>query len=80
MEMYVNLLWGIFFIGKQKIVLFLKYRENSWEFVASALNIWYSVSSLKLWLPLLISSSMFDISMGRLDGENPRRLSRLVAF
>jgi hypothetical protein len=29
---------GYFFIGKQKVVLFLKYRENSWESAASALR------------------------------------------
>jgi hypothetical protein len=28
---------GYFFIGKQKVVLFPKYKENSWESVASAL-------------------------------------------
>lgn len=27
---------GCFFIGKQKIVLFSKYRKNIWESVASA--------------------------------------------
>jgi hypothetical protein len=31
-------LWGIFFIGKQKVVLFHKYRENGWESAASALR------------------------------------------
>jgi hypothetical protein len=29
-----------FFIGKQKVVLFPKYRENDWESAASALNIY----------------------------------------
>jgi hypothetical protein len=29
---------GYFFIGKQKVVLFHKYRENGWEFAASALK------------------------------------------
>jgi hypothetical protein len=29
---------GYFFIGKQKVVLFHKYRENSWESAASALT------------------------------------------
>jgi hypothetical protein len=29
---------GYFFIGKQKVVLFPKYRENSWESAASALT------------------------------------------
>jgi hypothetical protein len=29
---------GYFFIGKQKVVLFPKYRENGWESAASALN------------------------------------------
>jgi len=28
----------IFFIGKQKIVLFLKYKENDWKSAASALS------------------------------------------
>jgi hypothetical protein len=28
---------GYFFIGKQKVVLFPKYRENGWESAASAL-------------------------------------------
>jgi hypothetical protein len=27
-----------FFIGKQKVVLFPKYRENGWEFIGSALK------------------------------------------
>jgi hypothetical protein len=27
----------VFFIGNQKVVLFPKYRENSWEITASAL-------------------------------------------
>jgi hypothetical protein len=30
---------GYFFIGKQKVVLFPKYRENGWESAASALRI-----------------------------------------
>jgi hypothetical protein len=38
---------GYFFIGKQKVVLFPKYRENSWEFAASALR------------PFLVNSSNF---------------------
>jgi len=29
---------GCFFIGKQKIVLFPKYKENGWETAASALR------------------------------------------
>jgi hypothetical protein len=29
---------GYFFIGKQKIVLFPKHRENGWESAASALT------------------------------------------
>jgi hypothetical protein len=29
---------GYFFIGKQKVVLFPKYRENDWESAASALR------------------------------------------
>jgi len=29
---------GYFFIGKQKVVLFPKYRENGWESAASALT------------------------------------------
>lgn len=29
---------SIFFIGKQKVVLFLKYRENGWKSAASALK------------------------------------------
>jgi hypothetical protein len=29
---------GYFFIGKQKVVLFPKYRENGWESAASALR------------------------------------------
>jgi hypothetical protein len=28
---------GYFFLGKQKVVLFPKYRENGWESAASAL-------------------------------------------
>jgi len=28
---------GYFFIGKQKVVLFPKYRKNGWESAASAL-------------------------------------------
>jgi hypothetical protein len=28
----------VFFTGKQKVVLFPKYRENGWETNASALN------------------------------------------
>jgi len=31
---------GYFFIGKQKVVLFPKYRENGWESAASALSIY----------------------------------------
>jgi hypothetical protein len=31
---------GYFFIGKQKVVLFLKYRENSWKSAASAMREW----------------------------------------
>jgi hypothetical protein len=30
---------GYFFIGKQKVVLFPKYRKNGWESAASALMI-----------------------------------------
>jgi hypothetical protein len=29
---------GCFFLGKQKVVLFPKYRENGWEAAASALT------------------------------------------
>jgi hypothetical protein len=29
---------GYFFIGKQKVVLFPKYRENGWESAASTLR------------------------------------------
>jgi hypothetical protein len=29
---------GCFFLGKQKVVLFPKYRENGWEAAASALS------------------------------------------
>jgi hypothetical protein len=29
---------GCFFIGKQKVILFPKYRENGWETAASALT------------------------------------------
>jgi hypothetical protein len=32
-----------FFIEKQKVVLFLKYRKNGWESAASALRQWGSV-------------------------------------
>jgi len=38
---------GYFFIGKQKVVLFPKYRKNSWESAASALRV--------ALLPLFIS-------------------------
>jgi hypothetical protein len=30
---------GYFFIGKQKVVLFPKYRENGWKSAASALTL-----------------------------------------
>jgi hypothetical protein len=29
---------GYFFIGKQKVVLFPKHRENGWEYAVSALT------------------------------------------
>jgi len=29
---------GCFFLGKQKVVLFPKYKENGWEAAASALR------------------------------------------
>jgi hypothetical protein len=33
-----------FFIGKQKVVLFPKYRENDWESAASALRVLVAVT------------------------------------
>jgi hypothetical protein len=41
-------LWGIFFIGKQKVVLFPKYRENGWESAASALTVEKMVEVVKI--------------------------------
>jgi hypothetical protein len=42
-----------FFIGKQKVVLFLKYRENGWESAASALS--FSLLCVNLLLHFLSS-------------------------
>jgi hypothetical protein len=40
---------GCFFTGKQKIVLFPKYRENGWESAASALSEFRFSSSSIAW-------------------------------
>jgi hypothetical protein len=37
---------GYFFIGKQKVVLFPKYRENGWESAASALKQWFLLEKI----------------------------------
>jgi hypothetical protein len=49
MEKLGNLLCDFFFIGKQKIVLFLKYRKNGWETDGSALSSLYPKSYLNIF-------------------------------
>jgi hypothetical protein len=55
---------GCFFIGKQKIVLFPKYRENGWESAASALR------------PLYSKSKKIDLKINYLDKNT--NLTRIV--
>jgi hypothetical protein len=61
---------GCFFVGKQKVILFPKYRENGWEAAASALKDKNKLTTFMNDLIFFIYIFFYNYLRKNLDGSH----------